>query len=95
MQGNYWSRRPCRQRGRDCQKARSNTKLFKGLEELHGVGENLVPLYLILHVGGVLLYTILETHAWRRMFTFGKTPDNYQPKPYQPQDIPALEPLSD
>ncbi len=78
MQGNYWSRRPCRQRGRDCQKARSNTKLFKGVEELHGVGENLVPLYLILHVSGVLLHTILGTHVLRQMFSFGKTRGGYQ-----------------
>ncbi len=81
--------------GRHYQKALSNTELIKGLEDLHGLGENLVPLYLIRHAGGVLLHTILEIHVWRRMFTIGKTTDNFQEKPQQPQDIPALEPLND
>ncbi len=45
---------------RDYQKALSNTELIKGLEDLHGLGENLVPLYLIRHAGGVFC-----TPSWR------------------------------
>ncbi len=60
----------------------SETELFEILEELHEVGENLVPLYLILHVGGVLLHTFLGAHIWRRMFSFSRTRDSYQSKPW-------------
>lgn len=57
----------------------SETELFEALEELHEVGENLVPLYLILHVGGVLFHTLLGTHIWRRMFAVGTSTDDRQP----------------
>ncbi len=39
------------------------------VEELHEVGESLIPLYLGLHVGAVLLHSLAGDPVWRRMFT--------------------------
>jgi cytochrome b len=38
------------------------------VEELHETGELLVPLYLAIHVGAVLLHALAGHHTWRRMF---------------------------
>jgi len=40
------------------------------IEELHEVGESLIPLYLALHVGAVVLHALAGRHKWRRMFFF-------------------------
>jgi cytochrome b561 len=42
------------------------------LEELHEVGEGLVPLYLLLHVGSVLLHSMAGTPVWQKMWKFAK-----------------------
>ena len=42
------------------------------LEELHEVGEGLVPLYLLLHVGSVFLHSFAGTPVWQKMWKFGK-----------------------
>jgi cytochrome b561 len=42
------------------------------LEELHEVGEGLVPLYLLLHVGSVFLHSMAGTPVWQKMWKFGK-----------------------
>lgn len=44
--------------------------LFEALEELHEVGESLIPLYLALHVGSVVVHTMVGHPIWRRMWTF-------------------------
>jgi cytochrome b len=38
------------------------------VEELHEVGEELIPFYLVLHVGAVLLHALAGRHKWRKMF---------------------------
>jgi len=38
------------------------------VQELHEVGEDLIPVYLVLHVGAVLLHTIFDRSFIRRMF---------------------------
>ncbi|MEZ5561068.1 MAG: cytochrome b/b6 domain-containing protein [Pseudomonadales bacterium] len=44
--------------------------LFEALEEVHEVGETLIPLYLILHVGSVVVHAFAGHPIWRRMWTF-------------------------
>jgi len=43
--------------------------LFEVVEEIHEVGEALIPLYLALHVGSVLLHSLAGNPLWRRMWT--------------------------
>jgi len=50
----------------------SESKLFEAVEEVHEVGEALIPLYLALHVGSVLLHSLAGHPIWRRMWTFGR-----------------------
>jgi len=38
------------------------------VEELHEVGEDLIPVYLVLHVGAVILHTMLDRSFIKRMF---------------------------
>jgi cytochrome b len=45
--------------------------LFEVIEEVHEIGEALIPLYLVLHVGSVLMHTLAGNPIWRRMWTFG------------------------
>jgi cytochrome b561 len=49
----------------------SNHSLFELVEEAHELGEGLIPLYLLLHVGAVILHTLVGQPVWRRMFHFG------------------------
>lgn len=43
--------------------------LFEFIEELHEIGETLIPLYLGLHVGSVVLHTLRGNPIWKKMFT--------------------------
>ena len=45
-------------------------ELFEVVEEIHEVGETLIPLYLALHVGSVLMHSLAGNPIWRRMWTF-------------------------
>ncbi|MEH6596795.1 MAG: cytochrome b/b6 domain-containing protein [Colwellia polaris] len=45
--------------------------LFELIEEIHEVGETLVPLYLFLHVGAVVLHVLCGKPIWKKMFKFG------------------------
>jgi cytochrome b561 len=45
--------------------------LFEFVEEVHEVGETLIPLYLALHVGSVILHSIAGSPVWQRMWKFG------------------------
>jgi cytochrome b len=38
------------------------------VEELHEIGEGLIPVFLCLHVGAVLLHAVFGRHIWRKMF---------------------------
>jgi cytochrome b561 len=44
------------------------SEAFELIEEMHEVGESLIPLYLALHVGAVLLHTLAGKPVWRKMF---------------------------
>jgi cytochrome b561 len=50
----------------------SNTesKIFEIIEEVHEVGETLIPLYLFLHVGAVALHLLCGKPIWKKMFKF-------------------------
>ncbi|MEJ2089742.1 MAG: cytochrome b/b6 domain-containing protein [Gammaproteobacteria bacterium] len=48
----------------------SKSDVFEALEELHEVGESLIPIYLILHVGSVVVHGFAGHPIWRRMWTF-------------------------
>lgn len=43
---------------------------FEIIEELHEVGEALIPLYLALHVGSVLVHSLAGRPIWQRMWKF-------------------------
>jgi cytochrome b561 len=45
---------------------------FELLEQVHEVGETLIPLYLALHVGAVILHTISGNPIWKKMFMLEK-----------------------
>jgi cytochrome b561 len=49
------------------------TMLFEAVEEAHEVGEGLIPLYLLLHVGAVFLHTLIRQPVWQRMFQLRRT----------------------
>ncbi len=38
------------------------------LEELHEVGEDLVPIFLAVHVSAVIVHALAGDHRWRKMF---------------------------
>jgi len=38
------------------------------VKELHEISDGLIPLFLILHVGAVILHALLKHPIWRRMF---------------------------
>ncbi len=46
----------------------AESELFEFIEEVHEVGESLIPLYLALHVGAVILHTLGGNPVWKKMF---------------------------
>ncbi len=38
------------------------------IKEIHESGEGLIPLFLVLHVGAVLIHSLLGNHLWRKVF---------------------------
>lgn len=44
--------------------------LFEIVEEVHEVGEALIPLYLALHVGSVLVHSLAGSPVWQKMWIF-------------------------
>ena len=42
------------------------------LEAIHEVGEALIPLYLMLHVGSVVIHSLAGNSIWERMWRFGR-----------------------
>ena len=38
------------------------------IEELHEIGEGVIPIFLALHLGAVLLHALSGHHLWRKMF---------------------------
>lgn len=51
----------------------TESKAFEFIEELHEVGETLIPLYLFLHVGAVALHMLSGKPIWKKMFKFKST----------------------
>jgi hypothetical protein len=51
----------------------TESKAFEFIEEIHEVGETLIPLYLFLHVGAVALHMLCGTPIWKKMFKFKST----------------------
>jgi cytochrome b len=37
------------------------------IKELHELGESLIPVFLVIHVGAVLLHALAGDHRWRKM----------------------------
>lgn len=50
----------------------ANGELFEIVEELHEIGEALIPLYLALHVGSVVVHSIAGHPIWQRMWKFSR-----------------------
>jgi len=50
----------------------SNGTLYEIFEETHEVGESLIPLYLILHVGAVIVHSLAGSPIWGKMWRFTK-----------------------
>jgi len=46
----------------------TESKAFEFIEEIHEVGETLIPLYLCLHVGAVALHMLCGKPIWKKMF---------------------------
>ncbi|PKG85661.1 cytochrome B [Colwellia sp. 75C3] len=46
----------------------SGSNIFEYVEELHEIGESLIPLFLALHVGAVILHALCGKPIWRKMF---------------------------
>ena len=44
--------------------------LFEIIEELHEIGEALIPLFLTLHVGSVFVHSLAGKPIWQRMWRF-------------------------
>lgn len=45
-------------------------RLFEALEEAHEIGESLIPLYLVFHVGSVVVHSVAGKPIWQRMWRF-------------------------
>lgn len=52
----------------------AETALFGVVEEVHEIGEALIPLYLTLHVGSVIAHSMAGNPIWKRMWKFRRTP---------------------
>lgn len=46
------------------------TDLIEAIEELHEIGEGIIPLYLLLHIGAVVAHSIVHRPVWQRMWSF-------------------------
>ena len=44
--------------------------LFEIFEEMHEVGEGLIPLFLLLHVGAVITHTLVGKPNWKKIWYF-------------------------
>jgi len=44
------------------------TDLIELVEELHEIGESIIPLYLALHVGAVFAHSVVGKPVWQRMW---------------------------
>lgn len=49
-----------------------NGSLYEIIEEAHEVGEALIPLFLMLHVGAVILHSLMGKPNWKKIWRFKK-----------------------
>ena len=49
---------------------KSESDLIEMIEELHEIGEGIIPLYLMLHIGAVFAHSIAGKPVWKRMWAF-------------------------
>jgi cytochrome b len=54
----------------------TSKNLFEILEELHEVGEGLIPLFLLLHVGAVIVHSAMGKQNWKKMWRFSRSWSN-------------------
>ncbi|MCP4339097.1 MAG: cytochrome b/b6 domain-containing protein [Desulfobulbaceae bacterium] len=47
---------------------RRSSGLIHFIEEIHEVGETLVPAYLVIHIGAVIIHALYGRDIWRKMF---------------------------
>ncbi|MEZ5524548.1 MAG: cytochrome b/b6 domain-containing protein [Pseudomonadales bacterium] len=59
------------------------TDLIEAIEELHEIGEGMVPLYLFLHVGAVIAHSLIRRPVWQRMLSF-RSADNRKMEEHRP-----------
>jgi cytochrome b561 len=50
----------------------SKSYLFKYVAEVHEFGESLIPIFLVLHVGAVILHGLYGKPIWRKMFNLSQ-----------------------
>ena len=50
----------------------TNGTLYEIFEETHEVGESLIPLFLILHVGAVIIHTLAGEPNWKKIWRFNQ-----------------------
>jgi len=50
------------------QPGRKKGRALHFIKELHEIGESVLPIFLTLHVGAVLLHALTGRHLWRKMF---------------------------
>ena len=50
-----------------------DASLFHTLEEIHEAGEGLIPLYLLVHVGSVVVHSVAEKPIWQRMWKLSES----------------------
>ena len=48
--------------------------LLEAVEEVHEIGEALIPLYLTFHVGSVIVHSMAGNPIWKRMWQFRARP---------------------
>lgn len=53
------------------------TELIEAIEELHEIGEGIIPIYLLLHIGAVVAHSFARRPVWQRMWSF-KSKDESQ-----------------
>lgn len=54
-------------------KGSPDASMFHTLEEIHEAGEGLIPLYLLLHVGSVIVHSVAGKPIWQRMWKLNES----------------------
>lgn len=49
--------------------------LYRSLEEVHELGELLIPTFLLLHIGAVIAHSLVGRPVWHRMWRYSRKPE--------------------